>query len=100
MLAANISMDQLAAAMSTFMDRPVANRTERPGFFAGLKLEWVPDQSQYAQYGPGVWARPMSDPSGPALSTALQEQLGLRLEPTKTSIEVIIVEMASRPTPN
>ena len=58
------------------------------------------DESQYAGWGPGVWAKPVSDPPGPALATALQEQLGLRLESTKAPIDIIAVESAARPTPN
>jgi hypothetical protein len=45
-----------------------------------------------------VWARPVSDPKGPALATALQEQLGLRLESTKAPIAVIVIESAARPS--
>ena len=41
-----------------------------------------------------------SDPNGPALATALQEQLGLRLETTKAPITVIVIESATRPSSN
>jgi hypothetical protein len=45
-----------------------------------------------------VWARRVSDPKGPALATALQEQLGLRLESTKAPITVIVIKSAARPS--
>jgi uncharacterized protein (TIGR03435 family) len=98
--APHVLMREIAAALSRIMDRPVVDRTQLVEHFAGLKLEWVPDDSQYAAYGPGVWARPVSDAKGPALMTALQEQLGLRLESTKAPITVIVIESAVRPSPN
>ena len=43
---------------------------------------------------------PAIDPNGPALNTALQEQLGLRLRTTRGLVDVLIVERASPPTAN
>ena len=100
MIAPHVLMSEIATALSRIMDRPFVDRTGETRHFAGLKLEWVPDESQYASYGPGVWARPVSDPRGPALATALQEQLGLRLESTKAPITVIVIESAARPSAN
>lgn len=100
MIAPHVLMSEIATALSRIMDRPVIDRTGQPGHFAGLELEWVPDDSQYAGYGRGVWAKPVSDPNGPALGTALQEQLGLRLESTKAPITVVVIESAARPSLN
>ena len=99
-MAPHVLMSEIAAALSQIMDRPVVDRTGQVERFAGLRLEWVPDDSQYTAWGPGVWARPVSDPKGPALATALQEQLGLRLESTKAPITVTVIESAARPTEN
>jgi uncharacterized protein (TIGR03435 family) len=100
MMGPHVLLSEIATALSRIMDRPVVDRTGQGGHFAGLKLEWAPDDSQYAAWGPSVWARPVSDPKGPALATALQEQLGLRFESTKASITVIVIKSAARPSSN
>ena len=50
------------------------------------------------------WSEPSAgeppDSSGPPLVTALQEQLGLKLEPTKATVEVIVVDYVEHPLPN
>jgi uncharacterized protein (TIGR03435 family) len=94
------SAGQLAESLSRIMDRPVVDQTGLSGAFADIKLDWVPDETQFADWGRGVYARPVSDPSGPSLFTAVQEQLGLRLEPTRAPIEVIVIDAAERPTSN
>jgi uncharacterized protein (TIGR03435 family) len=99
-IAPHVVMSELAASLSRIMDRPVVDRTGDDRHFAALRLEWVPDESQYAGWGPGAWSRPVSDPKGPALATALQEHLGLRLEPTNATIKIIVIEDAVRPAPN
>jgi hypothetical protein len=48
---------------------------------------------------PGVLLPPV-DPSGPSLVTALQDQLGLKLDSTKGPVQVLLIDGAQKPTEN
>jgi uncharacterized protein (TIGR03435 family) len=89
-----VSMDALATRLSRSIARTVVNKTGVDGVF-NLLLEWMPD-SQLAlrpdQPGP--------DPGGPSIFTALQEQLGLRLESANGSIPVYVIDRVERPSEN
>ena len=74
----------LATTLSGQMDRPVIDATEVTGTF-DINLEWTPD----VPAAEGV-------PSGPSVFTALQEQLGLRLESRTGPVEVIVVDHADK----
>ena len=65
------------------------------GYF-DFTLKWVPDKSTLS---PEAAARE-SDNSGPSIFTAVQEQLGLRLESRKIPVEMIVIDRATRPSLN
>lgn len=95
--AVNASMDDFARAMQTaVLDRPVVNRTGLPGRY-DFTLRWTPDDSQFRSFG--VRIPPSTDPNAPpGLFTAIQEQLGLRLESTNGPADVYVIERAERPS--
>lgn len=75
--------------------RPIEDRTGLTGAF-DIDLDWTPDRPQPV----GAPVLPPVDPNGPGLFTALQEQLGLKLEPAKRSIDLVVVDSAEPPTAN
>ncbi|MGE0445726.1 MAG: TIGR03435 family protein [Vicinamibacterales bacterium] len=98
--AANATMADLASVMQyAVLDRPVVDRTGLEGRYDFL-LRWTPDESQFAGLGVRV-PPPSNDPAAPpGLFTAIQEQLGLKFESTRASVDVIVVDQVERPSPN
>ena len=92
------SPDKIAASLSRVMDRPVIDRTALTGSFGDIRLDWVPDDTQFPGWGRGL--KPVSDPAGASLFTAIQEQLGLRLEPARGPVEIVVIDAAERPAAN
>ena len=76
--------------------RLVVDKTGLSGRFA-FSLTWTPDQIPAVAPPPGI--QPV-DPNGPSLVTALQEQLGLKLESAKGPVEVLVIDSVERPTPD
>jgi uncharacterized protein (TIGR03435 family) len=90
-MAAPISM--LVNNLSSAVGRPVLDKTglaERYDFV----LQWTPDVA--AAENPD--AAPAD--SGPTIFTALQEQLGLRLETAKGPVDTIVIDQIERPSAN
>lgn len=86
MFSQNASLQELTELLSKFMDRPVVDRTGLTGRF-----DFTMD------YGPNPDA---PGPTGPDMFRAFQEQVGLKLEATKDSVDVLVVDSATRPTAN
>jgi bla regulator protein blaR1 len=104
--AQSADMDDFADVLSnlSFADRPVFNRTGLKGVF-DFFLKWTPDnlQSPEAQQraaAPNRGENTEVDPNGPNLNTAIQEQLGLRLEPQKGKVDFFFIESAEKPSEN
>ena len=87
-------MTSLASSLSRFVDRAVADRTNLVGLF-DFELKWTPD---VLPQGPPD-ALPLNiDPNGPSIFTALQEQLGLKLESTRGPVDVVVIDRVDHPT--
>jgi len=100
-LAQGMTMAQLASNLSSRVNRVVVDKTGMTGNF-DLNLEWTPDQFQGAgPLGAFPGAPPRgSDTQGPSIYTALQEQLGLKLESTREAVDVLVVDRVEPPTPD
>jgi uncharacterized protein (TIGR03435 family) len=98
--ATNATMADLAGVMQTaVLDRPVVDRTALAGRY-DFTLRWTPDESQFSGLGVPVPA-PSNDPNAPpGLFTAIQEQLGLKLDATRAPVEVLVVDAVARPSEN
>lgn len=96
----NATMENYAGFLqSTVLDRPVVDQTGLTARF-DFQLKWTPDDSQF----PGIRGQlpppPENADAPPDLFTALQQQLGLKLEPTKTQVGVIVIDRVEKPTAN
>jgi uncharacterized protein (TIGR03435 family) len=84
---------------SAVLDRPVVDRTGLTGRWE-FQLNWTPDESQFG--GMGMKVPPPADKADapPPLFTAIQEQDGLKLEPTKAEVAVMVVDKVEKPSNN
>ncbi|HTB13528.1 MAG TPA: TIGR03435 family protein [Bryobacteraceae bacterium] len=80
------TMPQLCGRLATFVDRPVADQTNLAGSF-DVKLSFAPDGLEDSRELPSIF-------------TALQEQLGLKLEATRAPVEILVVDKVARPSAN
>jgi uncharacterized protein (TIGR03435 family) len=91
---------RLAAVLSQFAGRIVVDRTDVSGPH-DFDLTWTPDQFRGRQTATGEQPVQVDgaavDTNGPSLFTAIQEQLGLKLESTRAPVEVLVVDRAERP---
>lgn len=93
-IAGGATMQQLAANLTVRLERLVIDKTGLAGRFA-FNLAWTPDQLPTEAPPPGV---PPIDPNGPSLFTALPEQLGLKLQPAKGRVDVLVIDSVEHAT--
>ena len=94
-------MSRLATQiLSQLTGRLVVDRTGLTGAY-DIDLKWTPTPNQLppGPPPPGV-EPPQIDPNGPSLETALQEQLGLKLDAERGPVEVLVIEKLVPPTEN
>jgi uncharacterized protein (TIGR03435 family) len=90
--------------LSRILERTVVDQTGLKGKF-NLTLQWTPEPNQGLQpppgsLPPGAPQPPPADPNGPSIFTALQEQLGLKLESQKGPVDMIVIDSVEKPTEN
>jgi uncharacterized protein (TIGR03435 family) len=96
MRARNVPIETLVTLLSSQLDRVVVDRTGLTGNF-DWQLEWSPEASR-AGIPPETTAT--ADSTGPSIFTAIQEQLGLRLEGTKAPANALTIDAVERPSEN
>lgn len=88
--ATNSSMHDLVDLYAKFMDRPVVNQT---GLAGNFDFTMTYESNPLA---PGAF----TELTGPDLFRAFQDQLGLKFEATKGSVEILVIDHAERPSAN
>ncbi|HTA47453.1 MAG TPA: TIGR03435 family protein [Bryobacteraceae bacterium] len=89
----NTTMELIAETLSGFSElgRPVVDQTGLSGRY-DFRIEWMPELNRTPS--------PDVDSQAPSLREAVREELGVKLEPTKAPIRVLIVDHVERPTEN
>jgi len=89
--APSMTLESLCQILEFELDRPVVNQTGLSGPFA-VKLRWASERAPAANRA--------DDASLPSLFTAVQEQLGLKLESISAALDVFIIDSVENPTEN
>jgi bla regulator protein BlaR1 len=98
------SLDMFAELLSHQLGRVVVNKTGLKGYY-DFTLKWTPDESEAQMSGgpgggPDARPAPAPDASGPSLFTALQEQLGLRIDAQKGPVDTLVIDHVEKPSEN
>ena len=91
--ASSYPMGFLADGLARYVDRPVLDETGLTGLY-DFDLSWTPET------GPGPAQQAEDRAPGASIFTALQEQLGLRLEAKKAPVKTLVIQKVERPTAN
>jgi uncharacterized protein (TIGR03435 family) len=108
-----VGLSFLASMLSQQLGRTVLDKTRLKGNY-DFTLKWTPEQGEGMMMGgpvggpppggpgggPPSNGEPAPDASGPSIFTALQEQLGLKLEAIKAPAEVLVIGHVERPSEN
>jgi uncharacterized protein (TIGR03435 family) len=89
------SLENFARMLGSAVDRPVVDQTGITGLF-NFHLEFAPDEATPRFPLPS----PDNPPGGQSIFTAIQQQLGLKLESTKGPVEVLVIDHVERPSAN
>ena len=97
-------LSNLASSLVQVVQRSVVDRTGLSGDF-DFALKWTPDQLPPRPAGMPANERiringAEIDPNGPSIFTAVQEQLGLKLDAQRGPVEVLVIDRIERPTPD
>ena len=88
-------LSQFANSLGNSVGRVVLDRTGLLGNY-DFNLTWTPDQTARPAGTPEL---PV-DPNGASIFTALQEQLGLKLDPQRGPVQLLVIDRAEKPVEN
>jgi uncharacterized protein (TIGR03435 family) len=91
------TMSYVATVLENAVHRKVVDRTGLTGAW-DFTLTWTPDSPGNVEAG--SVALPAGDESAPSIFTAVQEQLGLKLEASKGQVDVLVVDQVEKPEAN
>lgn len=98
-----VPITNLVKLLSRLLGRNVIDKTGLAGNY-DFTLKFAPDQGPAGFGGPGGNPAPSDaappDSSGPSIFTAVEEQLGLKLEPQKGPVEMIVIDHVEKPSEN
>ena len=97
--AGDVPIQQLAQLLSGRVQRIVVDKTGLTGRYS-FNMEFTPDQMPPPGATPPGVQLPAINPDGPSIFTALQEQLGLKLESTRGPVETLVIDSIEQPTPD
>jgi uncharacterized protein (TIGR03435 family) len=93
------TIEQFAAGLlSERAQRVVIDKTGLTGYY-DISLSYTPTPDQLLQGPPGA-PPPQVDPDAPSLFTAIQEQLGLKLQDQRGPVEILVIDSIDQPTEN
>lgn len=102
--AMGMTIDRMTPMLSRMLGRTVIDKTGLTAKY-DIQMHWTPDQAQLQQMAPPGGLppnipQPQLDPNGPSIFTALQEQLGLKLESQKGPVDILVIDSVEKPSEN
>jgi uncharacterized protein (TIGR03435 family) len=95
-----VTADDIATILSRQVDHAVFNRTGLAGEY-DFQLDFTPDSGPCRAAQDSLGASPATDPSGlPSIYTAVQQQLGLKLESSRGPVELLVIDHVEKPSDN
>jgi len=99
LIANGVTVESFARILSLAFDRPIIDRTGSAGVFDFL-LEASTEGTTLLPPPPLPDGTPVVAEPAPSIFSAIQDQLGLKLDPTRGPVEVLVIDRAEKPTEN
>jgi uncharacterized protein (TIGR03435 family) len=95
----NATMEDMAQGLQgAVFDRPVVDHTGIQGHW-NFALKWSPDETQFQVFGVKIVPNEAAD-APPPIFTAIQEQIGLKLDASKATVDVMVLDHVDKPSEN